>query len=239
MRVLVVDDEPIARRRLARMLQSIAGVTVVGAAQDGLDAISQCQQHKPDLLVLDVEMPSLDGITLAQRVKPLPLLLYVTAHSTHAVAAFDVHAVDYLLKPVQQERLERAIERARERLERAAQSEGSPAKTQEGSPRVVSQIGGVTRLFDAGEVVRFWAKDKCTLFIARGQEFICDESLDSLEARLSKEGFVRAHRAELINARRVKALHHQGGSTHVELDDGTRVVVSRRALAVVKSALGL
>lgn len=238
MRVLVVDDEPIARRRIARMLQSIAGVTVVGLAQDGLDAISQCQLHQPDLLVLDVEMPSLDGVTLTQRVKPLPLVLFVTAHSTHAVAAFDVHAVDYLLKPVQQERLAIAIDRARDRLERASASPAVPRES-ETSPRVVSHVGGVTRLFDAQDIVRFWAKDKCTLFAVGGEEFFCDESLDALEARLARVGFVRAHRAELINARRVKALHHHGANTHVELDDGTRVGVSRRALSGVKSALGL
>lgn len=238
MRVLVVDDEPIARRRVTRMLQGIAGVTVVGAAEDGLAAISQCNALSPDLLVLDIEMPSLDGLTLTQRVKPLPLIVFVTAHSTHALAAFDVHAVDYLLKPVQHDRLALAIERARERR-RAPASAREPREVLAPSTRVVSTSGGVSKIFEAEQVARFWAKDKCTLFSVQGEELICDESLDALEARLASAGFVRAHRSELINARRVRALHHASGGAHVELDDGARVAVSRRALALVKSALGV
>lgn len=238
MRVLVVDDEPIARRRLTRMLQSLAGVTVVGTAEDGSSAISQCVALAPDLLVLDIEMPSLDGITLAQRVKPQPLIVFVTAHSTHALAAFDVQAVDYLLKPVQQERLAIAIERAQERLSARAGA-GASREAHAVDTRVVSSSNGVSQIFDARQIARFWAKDKYTLFSVQGEELICDESLDALEERLAGAGFVRAHRSELINAQRVRALHHASGGAHLELDDGARVVVSRRALALVKSALGV
>jgi DNA-binding LytR/AlgR family response regulator len=237
MNVLVVDDEPIARRRLVRMLQAIADVTVVGVAEDGLEAITKVNALAPDLLVLDIEMPALDGVTLTQRVRPLPLVLFVTAHATHAVAAFDVHAVDYLLKPVQQERLAIAIDRARARLATSDALAGADAAPP--STRVVSQAGGVARLFEASEIARFWAKDKCTLFTVNGEELLCDESLDALERRLARIGFVRAHRAELVNAHRVRALRTDSGGTHVQLDDGTLVAVSRRALAAVKSALGL
>ncbi|MBL8683644.1 MAG: response regulator transcription factor [Myxococcales bacterium] len=246
MKVLVVDDEPIARRRMTRMLRAIPLIEVVGEARDGLEAVSKANELAPDLLVLDIEMPALDGVTLAQRVKPLPLVLFVTAHAEHAVEAFDVNAVDYLLKPVQQERLALAIDRARERLARkadgplaATEGAGAQSAASEGAPRVVSRSNGVTRFFDAQQITRFWAKDKCTLFVVSGEEHFCDESLDTLEERLARVGFVRVHRAELVNAKRVRALHQRSGTTHIELDDGTQVPVARRALSAVKTALGL
>lgn len=240
MKVLVVDDEPIARRRMIRMLRAIASIEVVGEARDGLDAVSKANELAPDLMVLDIEMPALDGVTLAQRVKPLPLVLFVTAHAEHAVEAFDVNAVDYLLKPVQQERLVVAIERAKERLARKAEAaviRPEDASAPEGATRIVSRSNGVTRFFEAPQITRFWAKDKCTLFMAEGEEHFCDESLDTLEERLSRVGFVRVHRAELVNAKRVRALHQRSGTTHIELDDGAQVPVARRALSAVKAAL--
>jgi DNA-binding LytR/AlgR family response regulator len=245
MRVLIVDDEAPARRRIARQLAELPGVTVAGEAEDGLDALDKIEALSPELLLLDIDMPALDGLTLASRVRALPPIVFVTAHAEHALAAFELHAVDYLLKPVRPERLAQAIERARirvERGERRAEPEAmalamvAPARE---SPRVVSASRGVTRIFDARELTRLWSRDKYTAFVSNGEEHLCEESLNALEARLAPHGFLRVHRAELVNLRRVRALHHSSDGAEVELDDGQRAAVSRRTLAQVKAALGV
>lgn len=245
MRVLIVDDEAPARRRLLRQLSALEGITIVGEAEDGLDAFAKAQRLTPDLVLLDIDMPALDGLTLASRAHELPPVVFVTAHAEHAIRAFELHAVDYLLKPVRPERLEQALERARIRIashrsmslaERAALDQIAPSTS---SYRIVSANRRTAKIFDARELTRLWSRDKYTAFIADGEEQLCEESLNALELRLATHGFVRVHRAELVNLRRVRALHHSADGAELELDDGQRALVSRRALAAVKVALGL
>jgi DNA-binding LytR/AlgR family response regulator len=165
-------------------------------------------------------------------------------YNRYAVDAFDVHAVDYLVKPVRPERLTGAIERVKlrqlgsgdgvsRRLGRSG-SAGKPALA-----RIVSTRRGVIRLFDASEITRFWSCDKYTLFVAEGEEHMTDESLTDLEARLSGHGFLRIHRAELVRVDAVRALRMQDGNYEVELSDAQLAKVSRRSVCAVKLSLGL
>lgn len=186
-------------------------------------------------------MPGLDGLTLAQRYARLPPFVFVTAYDEHAVAAFEVNAVDYLLKPVTAERLAAAIARLATRRDAAPPAADGLAMLggAAGSPRVVSSLRGEVRLFDARDVTRFWASDKYTIFVGDGIEQITEEPLSALEQRLAPFGFLRVHRAELVNAARVKALVGDEGQAVAVLDDGQRVRVSRRSLGSLKVALGL
>jgi DNA-binding LytR/AlgR family response regulator len=230
LRALIVDDEAPARRRLARMLAQLEAVTVAGEAADGEEALRQVDVLRPDVVFLDVRMPALDGLAFAQRAATLPPIVFITAHDTFAVQAFEVCATDYLLKPVRLERLSAAVEKVR--------SEAVPLPPLSGS-RIVSSARGEVRFFEAKEISRFWASDKYTVFRDGGEEHLTEEPLSTLEARLAPFGFLRIHRAELVNLAKVKALRGTDGMHSLELADGQQARVSRRFLPDVRRALGL
>lgn len=230
MRVLVVDDEAPARRRLVRMLERIAGVEVVGEAEDGLAAVRLIGELRPEVVLLDIHMPELDGIELAETTADMPAIVFVTAHPDYAVRAFAVAAQDYLLKPVQQERLEQALARV----------EARSAAAQRAAPiRISARAGDSVRLFDPRAITRFHAADKYTVFRVGGEEHVLDDSLNTLEDRLGGLDFLRVHRSELVNLLEVRTLHQRDGAAVLELSDGQRAQVSRRALTEVKRRLGL
>ena len=239
MRVLIVDDEAPARRRLARMLAQLADVDIVGEAEDGLHALEQVRALSPDLLMLDVRMPGLDGMALAARGESLPPVVFVTAYDQFAVQAFELEAIDYLLKPVRSERLVRAIERARARLHSSAPAQPPVDTPASASPRIVTMERGSVRYFDARAITRFWAADKYTLFRTDQGEHVTAESLAELAPRLLPFGFQRVHRGELINVARVRALlsDEPRGGFSVALDDGQRARVSRRELGALRARL--
>lgn len=253
MRALVVDDEAPARRRLIRMLERIEGIEVVGEAGDGIEALEQITASAPEVVFLDIQMPALDGLALARSIQ-LPPFVFVTAHDEHALAAFEVGAADYLLKPVTQARLLDTIERVRVRLlARADQADQAAEHAElratlarligraavEPGARISARDGSTVRLFEASEIGRFHASDKYTLFRHGGHEQVLDESLSELELRLRDCGFMRVHRSELVNLTWVQALHGDAAGAWLELRDGQRASVSRRMLGAVKRRLGV
>jgi two-component system LytT family response regulator len=241
--VLVVDDEAPARRRLSRMLAELDDVEVVAQLEDAEGLLRALKASTADVVFLDVEMPGISGIALAAHAQ-LPLVVFVTAHERYAVDAFEVEAVDYLLKPVRPERLKAAVDRVRARQLSGPLSAPNPplnvAQGGEPSPaRVTSHARGLVRLFDAREIARFWSADKYTLFVADGAEQMTAESLSALELRLAAHGFVRVHRGELVRADAVRALRSEAGQHELILADGQIAKVSRRALSALRAALGL
>ncbi|WP_437756924.1 LytR/AlgR family response regulator transcription factor [Sorangium sp. So ce1389] len=258
-RVLVVDDEALARARLVRMLARVEDTEVVGEAATGAQALERARELHPDLLLLDVDMPGLDGFGVAEAVGA-PLVVFTTAHAQYAALAFEADAVDYLLKPVVQERLERALEKVRQRV-RARSVMATSARPPEPSPVTAAPAageraaeaaagvstaalltvhdGGKVRFFDPLRVTRFRADDKYTAFLLDGEEHLLRESLSTLEERLAPFGFVRVHRAELVRANAVRALTPDAGGALLHLSDGQTVSVSRRSLPALKQALRL
>src|SRR5262249_41072309 len=154
---------------LRRILEEAEGIEAVEEAADGQEALAAVDRMKPDLLLLDIHMPGLDGLELAAAYAHLPPVVFVTAHDEHAVRAFEVNAIDYLLKPVRPERLARSLERARGRS--AAESfRALPRSSEPDPPRVVTHERGTIRFFDARAINRFWASEKYTLFVSEGEE---------------------------------------------------------------------
>jgi DNA-binding LytR/AlgR family response regulator len=233
MNVLVVDDEAPARRRLVRMLRDVPDVVVSGEAACGASALEAIEKLNPDVLLLDIEMPELDGLALAAR--SVPPIIFVTAHERHAAVAFEVDAVDYLLKPVRQERLVQALQKAARRLGAAA----PPAEPNSAAARIVTFDRGTTRIFDARTLTRLWSSEKYTVFLDNGRERLTGETLSTLEKRLAPFGFVRVHRAELIRVSAVRSLRMRDGVLEAELCDGQIVRVSRRSAASLRAQLGL
>ncbi len=243
MKVLVVDDEPPARRRLRRMLERIPDVSVCGEAADGVEALEQIAALRPDVVLLDVRMPGLDGIEVAARGEGLPPIVFTTAYDEYAVRAFELAALDYLLKPVKAERLREALARVRERggspdLARVRELVERLARTEANRP-LSARAGAVVRLVDPREVTRILATDRYAVIRHGGAELVLDESLASLEARLSALGFVRIHRAELVNSHHVRALRDSPEGLVVELSDGQRARASRRLAPELRRRLGL
>jgi len=252
-RVLIVDDEAPARRRLSRMLAAIPEVIVAGEAADADAALAQVVALAPDLVLLDIQLPGMDGLALAARYANLPPIIFVTAHDEFAVRAFELDAVDYLVKPVRPERLAAAIERAQRRGDADRHADAGrrapellarlavprPGEPSVPSTRIVVIERGALRLFDAREVTRFWASEKYTLFHSGGAERLTQEPLSALATRLEPLGFMRVHRGELINVARVRAVRAEDGQHLAELDDGQAARVSRRVLTAFKAALGV
>jgi two-component system LytT family response regulator len=245
-RVLVVDDEPLARRRLIRLLEAMPDVSLAGEAGNAQTALEQIRASRPDLVLLDIRMPGLSGLELAASERDLPPIVFTTAYDQYAVEAFEVSAVDYLLKPVEPERLVAALDKVRRRtrpselaglhslLEKLERQVDRPGPT-----RISARRAGTTRLFEAHEITRIHASQKYALFVREGFEFVLDESLSTLEAQLAGEGFFRVHRAELVNLSHVRALHSEDGAVSVELSDGQVAPVSRRNVAALKQRLGI
>ena len=240
--VLIVDDESLARARLARQLQSIDGCQLLGEAADGESALQQLDSLDPDLLLLDIEMPGENGLQLATQItnRPNPpAIIFCTAHDEFALPAFAVAPSGYLLKPVNVEQLAQAIAQAR-RLSKPQLLQTEPAQSPASSGR--RQIKAVSRrgvqLIDVDDIRCFIAEDKYVIAHHSWGETVLDESLKELEAEFG-ERFVRVHRSAIVAREFITALVRNGsGRHHIQLRGVTAAPeVSRRLLSQVKSLL--
>ena len=241
--ILIVDDEAIARRRLRRMLSDRPDVEIVGEAADGEEALAHIAASPPDVVLLDIQMPEMTGLELAEHLPAETHVIFTTAHEEYAVQAFDAAAVDYLLKPVAAERLDRALDRVR-RLEAPPERDELTRLLRQVSgrdepPRVAARLGDTIRVFDPREISRFHFRNGYTVFSHEGRNYSLDDSIAGLAARLEAWGFLRVHRSEIINLQRVSALRRIDDTTVVELNDGQRAAVSRRRVRALKRALGI
>lgn len=238
-RVLIVDDEPLVRRGIAALLAEEPEIEVLGEARNGTEAVTQIRATQPDLVFLDVQMPGLDGLGVLATLEPeeRPAVVFVTAFDQYAVRAFDLHAVDYLLKPFDDERFRTALARVRGRLrageaatERAAinalisELRGTPA----GPDRLAVRESGQIVLVPVSEIDWIEAADNYVRLHRGKQYHLLRESLGRLEETLDKRRFARIHRSAMVNLSRVKALEPvPGGEYDVILLDGRRLTLSR------------
>ncbi len=237
MRVLIVDDEALARARLARMLGSLPDVEIVGEAGNGEEARARVVDRQPDLVLLDVEMPGVDGLAFAEaRKDAVPAVVFTTAHAQFAVDAFELDAVDYLIKPVRKDRLERALQRVRTRLGGLARPDTAP---DESAYRLVIHGTMSVRFADARRVAVFRADKKYTVFDLDGEQHLLRESLDALAGRLAPFGFLRVHRGALVRRDAIVEAARDGADLVLRLASGEQVEVSRRAAPEVRRRLGL
>ncbi len=233
-RALVVDDEVHAREELAALLGETGAVEVVATCADAVAAIPALRALRPDVLFLDVQMPAVSGFELLSLLDPddLPPVVFVTAHDAFAVKAFEANAVDYLLKPVEPERLARTVERLRRGLGQAPPAALAPAIR-----RIPCQGARSIRLVDLDEVEAVRSSEAGVYVITAGGEHFTDLTLRVLEERA---GFLRVHKQHLVNVERVVEilLGDEDGST-VRTRSGRLVPVSRRFLPLLKQRLGV
>ena len=233
-RVLIVDDEHPARERLRQLLSSVDDLEVVGEAEDGQEALEKIQDLKPDLVFLDIQMPVSTGLEVAASLpSPAPKIIFCTAYDQFAIDAFDLHAVDYLLKPITRARLVRAVERARESAPEDADRilDDLTREPVGGTNRFLAKRGTKFRVVAAADVQYFASEEGLTKLCTAKDEFWMQPTLAVLERRLDPSSFLRISRAAIVS---LDAVHEVvplvGGYGQVTLKDGTRLEVSRRRL---------
>jgi two-component system, LytTR family, response regulator len=258
-RVLIADDEPLARERLRMLLERHAGYEVVGESEDGAATVAAIAELRPDVVLLDIRMPELSGIEVAEALDAArgagghaPAVVFVTAYEEHARRAFDVHAVDYLLKPVDRERLARALERVEAR--RAARgASASPAAIDPAlrafldtlraerayPPRfLVRDAKGALSFVRADEIDWVDAQGNYVRLHAGGRAHLVRDTMKAFEEKLNPASFVRVHRSAIVNLDRVQRLEpYTHGEYVVTLRDGTRLRTSRAHSARLQALL--
>jgi two-component system LytT family response regulator len=255
-RALIVDDEPLARRGIRQLLESSEDIEVVGECRNGRETLAALDTLAPDLVFLDVQMPELDGFEVVRARGParMPHVIFVTAYDEFAVRAFETHALDYLVKPVNEARFAAALERVRERMRFAEaleltrrigdllaahdrrgdkRSEGADAAPRGPvvvpARRLIVPTATGELVLDVDEIDWIQAEDYYAAVHARGRRHLIRESLASLEQRLDPERFIRVHRSAIVRLDRVREMRSAAaGESVLVLRDGTRVPVSRR-----------
>ena len=227
MRVLIVDDEPVARQVLREHLEDMAGVEIAGEAGTGRDAVALVDRTKPEVVLLDLHMPEMDGFSVAEvlRGRNVPVIIFVTAFDEHALRAYETGAVDYLLKPVRAERLGEALERARTRLAGLASE----------SRKIVGRMGDKVRLLDPADVVAFQADGEVVYILTAQGRFFASGSLRSVEEGLAGGPFRRVHRKTLINRDHIRMISPLSSKRWLlRMSNGLEVVVSKRLAGLVR-----
>jgi two-component system LytT family response regulator len=240
MRVLIVDDEAPARARLRQMLAAHADLEIAGEAETGVQAMEMAAALRPDVLLLDIQMPGSSGIDVAACLaQPRPHVIFCTAYDQHAVDAFELHAVDYLLKPISRARLAQALDRVR--VLAAGGGEAGLDQAIRGSASAPSRLlvkkAGYL-VVGEGRVIYFVSEDGLTRMVAEGGQYWMDPTLNELEARLDPARFFRISRAAMISLNAVAEVFPMpGGSGEVLLKNGQRLEVSRRRFRELLQAL--
>ena len=239
MKILIVDDEPLARSRLAALVEEIGGHQVVGQAANGVEAIQVSQQELADVVLLDVRMPGMDGLEAAQhlqRCSEPPAIIFTTAYDDHALAAFEAHAVDYLLKPVRRQRLEEALNNAKRRT----RAQVAAINEEKSGPRthICARVRDNLVLISIDDIYYFMADHKYITVRHKNGETLIEESLKALSDEFNS-GFTRIHRNALVADTKIAGLSKNNEARQsirfIEIDDSLEV--SRRHLPAVRKKL--
>lgn len=237
-RTLIVDDEALARQGLRVLLKQEADVEVIGEACDGPSAVSAISTLKPDLVLLDIHLPGFDGLQVLENISAthLPAVVFVTAHDRYAVQAFEAHALDYLLKPVQEARLHATLDRVRRELAKEEAlhlrhqrvSDAIQLRAQPASNRLLVKDGQRFVLLNVEEIDWCGAAENYVRVYARSRTFLVRMTMAELEKRLPSDRFVRTHRSAIVNIDRISDMSPAShGDFDVKLKDGTTVRLSR------------
>ncbi len=253
LRAYLVDDEPLALERLRRLLERTGLVEVVGSTTEPETAVTALTANPPDVCFLDIQMPRLDGFEVLARLPSQPIVVFTTAYDQYALKAFGVNSVDYLLKPIEPESLERALKKV-ERL-RASGPQAQPdlpallkkfadslRETKPEYPeRIASRLGDRLWFLDLAQVTHFFAEDKLTYAVSEGKAYCVDYAITELERKLDPKKFLRIHRSTVVNVNWIKEVAPlPGGALNVRLKDdkGTDLTVARDRAREFKTRVG-
>jgi two-component system LytT family response regulator len=247
-RAYIVDDERLAVQRLTRLLQATKRVEVIGDTIDPEVALEFLRANTVDVLFLDIQMPGLTGFELLERLDRDVTVVFTTAYDRYAIDAFGVNSVDYLLKPIEPERLDRALDKlerfaaqARPDIRALARELAAELAPNRRLERIASRVGERTTVLDVARISHFSSKDKLTFGVVNGHEHVVDYTLTELEARLDARRFARIHRATIVNVAFVQELYPGIDGVLVRLKDDkkTELSVARDRVRELKDRLGI
>ena len=241
-RALIVDDEELARHIIRELLQAHSEIEVAAECANGFEAVKAFAEHKPDLIFLDIQMPKLTGFDVLELIGDDVSVIFVTAYDQYAMRAFEVHAVDYLLKPIGKQRFEEALERVKSRLgekmpsvQKLADSARPPQQFLE---RIVVKDGTRVTLIPIAKLDYVEAQDDYVALASQGKKHLKQQTIAALEASLDPKCFVRIHRSYIVNLERVARIEPYGKDSRLAiLSDGARLPVSRTGYARLQSLL--
>jgi len=244
LRVILVDDEEPARNILRAYLSEMPGVSIVAECANGFEAVKAVGEHEPDLLLLDIQMPKLNGFEVLELLEREQPVVFVTAHDEHALRAFEVHAVDYLLKPYSAKRLADALERARNRIGGGEPSPPIEELAESARPedehvqRILVRDGTEVRVIPADSVDYIEARDDAVAIHVGTSAHLKAQRLATLEQRLDPRRFIRVHRSFILNIDRLRSIELYAKDSRIAiLGDGTKVPISRSGYARLRELL--
>ncbi len=243
LKAIIVDDEELARQLLHEYLSAAQGIDIIAECANGFEAVKAVSEHKPDLVFLDVQMPKLDGFEVLELIDREVAVIFVTAYDQYAMKAFDAHAVDYLLKPFSQDRLEKALERARQRLGQklppATELAREARPPQQHLHRIVVKDGARVHIIPVEALDYAEAQDDYVALHSQRKSYLKQQTISSLEAGLDPDRFVRIHRSVIVNLERIAKIEPYAKDSRIAvLSDGTQLPVSRAGYDRLRALLG-
>jgi two-component system LytT family response regulator len=244
-KVIVIDDEPLARSIVKEFLQKHLDLELVEECNNGFEAVKAIQQHQPDLLFLDIQMPKINGFEMLELLEQSPAVIFTTAYDEYAIKAFEAHAIDYLLKPFNQERFDKAVQKWKEqknsgnekvKLELLETASQSPAQNQ----RIVVKTGGKISIIPVQDVHYLEAADDYVKVHTKDGAFLKNKTMSHFEQSLDPHQFVRTHRSFIINVHMITRIDPYEKENHLAiLRSGMKIPVSKSGYVKLKSVLGL
>lgn len=241
MKLIIIDDEAPARNLIREYLQNIEGLEILDECQNGYEALISIQKNKPDLILLDIEMPKINGFELLDVLDDKPKVIFITAYSEYAVKAFEENAIDYLLKPLNEERLISAIEKAKKddntnhsKVEKLINS------NPEQYDRIVVKNGNKIKIIKDDDLIRIEADDDYIKIMDGDSNFLKKQTMKSISDRLDPQKFVRVHRSHILNVNFIEKIEAFGKDSHIAiLKNNERVPISRSGYQELKVVLNL
>ncbi len=235
MKILIVDDEPLARQIIVKYLEDQPDVEVVGECENGFEAIKAISDLKPDLLLLDIQMPKIDGFELLEVIDPKPAIIFATAYDQFAIKAFEMNAVDYLLKPFPKDRLIQAVERVRAQLkagsddqkEKIFRIQEQVSEAEQSIDRVICRVGSKLHVIPVEKIQYVESQDDYVMVYSEIGNYLKEKTMKYFESHLPSQVFLRVHRSYIVNLSQITSIEPYGKDTHLALlKNGARLKVS-------------
>ena len=244
-KVIIIDDEPLARSIVVEYLQNFSDLTVAQVCSNGFEGVKAIQQYRPDLIILDIQMPKINGFEMLELIDNPPAVIFATAFDEYAIKAFEAHAVDYLLKPFTQERFEKAIKKWKEQKNQSSEKNTKElldevSLTAPQSQRIVIKDGSKIKIIPIQDVFYLEAADDFVKVFTKEGYFLKNKTMNHFEQVLDPSQFVRSHRSYIINLQQITRIDPYEKDSHVAvLKSGAKVPVSRTGYTKLRSILGL
>ena len=244
-KAVIIDDEPLAREVVKEYLLNFPQITIMQECNDGFEGLKAIQQHQPDIIFLDIQMPKITGFEMLELVENMPAVIFTTAFEEHAIRAFEVHAVDYLLKPFSNDRFDKAVQKWLDQFQTAPVASTTAlletaAATPLQSNRVVIKINGKIKIIPVQDIHYLEAADDYVKIFTQEGNFLKNKTMSFFEKMLDPQQFTRVHRSYILNINQVTRIDPYEKENHLAiLRSGARVLVSKTGYPRLKSALGL